>query len=118
MHANLTQFVSRTPLFRPSDIGLLMERLHTHAIKPRMSPEEFHEVVTLLGFSSPQEFGERIGVEALTVESWSRFGMSRDSAQLLLALLSYRNRLIRAMDEFEQCTQIPLTSFFEDHRLP
>jgi hypothetical protein len=118
MRANLSQIVSRSPIFRPSDIGLLLERLHTHAIKPRLSPEEFLEVVASLGFSSPQEFGRRIGVEDRTVESWSRFGMSRDAAQLLLALLNYRQRLIGAMEDFEGCTQIPLGSFFEDHRLP
>jgi DNA-binding transcriptional regulator YiaG len=118
MRANLAQIVSRSPIFRPSDIGLLLERLHTHAIKPRLSPEEFREVVASLGFSSPQEFGQRIGVEERTVESWSRFGMSRDAAQLLLALLNYRERLIRAMEDFEACTQVPIGSFFEDHRLP
>lgn len=118
MHPNLTQLVMRSPLFRPSDIGLLMERLHTHAIKPRLSPEEFLDVVASLGFSSAQEFAERIGLDNRTVETWSRFGMSRDAAQLLLALLTYRNRLIGAMEEFERCTQIPLNGFFEDHRLP
>ena len=42
----------------------------------------------------------------------------RDAAQLLLALLNYRRRLLDAMDDFEKTTQIPLDGFFESQQLP
>ena len=118
MHPNLAQILKRSPLFQPADLKRLMERVHTHALKPRLSPEEFLEIVTSLGFASPREFGERIGLASSTVDTWSRFGMSRDAAQLLLALLEYRNRLVAAMNDFEKCTQIPIGAFFDDHKLP
>jgi len=118
MHTNLAQILKRSPLFRASDLTLFFERVHTHTLKPRLSAEEFAEIVASMGFESAAEFGKRIGVEPRTIESWSRFGMSRDVAQILLAFLDYRNRLIAAMEDFEKCTQIPLGGFFEDHRLP
>lgn len=118
MHPNLQQMLRRSPLFKPSDLRLLMERVHTHTLKPRLSPEEFAEVVASLGFATPEEFGSRIGVAESTVATWVRFGMSRDAAQILLALLEYRNRLVEAMNEFEKCTQIPIGAFFEDQKLP
>jgi hypothetical protein len=118
LHPNLAQILKRTPIFKPSDLSLLFERVHTHTLKPRLSAEEFAEIVASLGFKSAEEFGTRTGVDPKTIETWSRFGMSRDAAQILLALLEYRNRLIAAMDDFEKCTQIPLNSFFEDHKLP
>lgn len=118
MHSNLSQMLNRTPLFRPADLGLFMERIHTHAIKPRLSAEEFGETIASLGFKTPRDFAEAIGIDPRTAETWGRFGMSRDAAQLLLALVNYRNRLVVAMTDFEHCTQIPLESFFEDHQLP
>jgi|LFEF01.1.fsa_nt_gb hypothetical protein len=117
MPPRLTNLVEFGPP-RPRDIGLVIERLITHALKPRMSPDEFRETVLELGFESPEAFGERIGVPKLTIESWLRFGLSSDAAQLLLALVTYRHRLQTAMSDFEACTQVPISSFFEDHRLP
>jgi hypothetical protein len=103
---------------RPGDLGLVMERLHTHALKPRLSPEEFRRTVGDLGFASPEDFAQRIGLGPSTLRSWLRFGLSHDAAQLLLALAGYRRRLKEAMADFEACTQVPIESFFEDHKLP
>lgn len=115
---NLQQLARHSLQFRPSDVRLVLERVHSHLVKPRMSAEELLDVVRGLGFDSIEAFGTRIGLEQRTAESWSRYGLSRDAAQILLALLSYRQRLLEAMDDFEKETQIPLDGFFENHKLP
>lgn len=118
MAGNLERFVRDSLQFRPSDIRLALERLHSHIVKPRMSAQELRAVVKGLGFDSIEAFGDRIGLERRTSESWARYGLSRDAAQLLLALLSYRQRLVEAMEDFEKTTQIPLDGFFETRQLP
>jgi len=118
MVSNLEQFAHNSLQFRPSDIRLMLERVHSHVVKPRMSAEELLEVVQSLGFATVQAFGDKIGLEPRTSESWARYGLSRDAAQLLLALLNYRQRLLAAMTDFEKTTQIPLDGFFEDQQLP
>ncbi len=118
METNLERLAKRSLELRPSDLRLLLQRVHTHTLSPRMSPEEFRETVLALGFETVEDFGDRVGLSRSTIESWSRLGLSRDSAQLLLALLAYRNRVAEAMVDFERCTQIPLDDFFESHRLP
>ncbi len=118
MANNIEQFARNSLQFRPSDIRLVLERVHSHVVKPRMSPEELLDVVSGLGFETVQSFGDQIGLERRTAESWARYGLSRDAAQLLLALLNYRQRLVDAMDDFEKTTQIPLDGFFEDQHLP
>ncbi|MCU4178810.1 hypothetical protein [Bosea sp. BH3] len=118
MANNLEQFARNSLQFRPSDIRLVLERVHSHVVKPRMSAEELLEVVRGLGFQSVEAFGDQIGLERVTSESWARYGLSRDAAQLLLALLNYRQRLLDAMDDFEKITQIPLDGFFENQQLP
>lgn len=115
---NLQQLARHSLQFRPSDVRLVLERVHSHLVKPRMSAEELLDVVRGLGFDSVEAFGTRIGLEQRTAESWSRYGLSRDAAQILLALLGYRQRLVEAMDDFEKETQIPLDGFFENHKLP
>lgn len=118
MATNLQQFAHNSLHFRPSDIRLMLERLHSHIVKPRMSADELLEVVRGLGFETVEAFGKQIGLETRTAESWARYGLSRDAAQLLLALLNYRQRLVDAMDDFEKTTQIPLDGFFENQKLP
>lgn len=118
MTNNFEQFARNSIQFRPSDVRLMFERLHSHIVKPRMTADELHAVVAGLGFVSVEAFGEHIGLERRTSESWARYGLSRDAAQLLLALLNYRSRLVEAMDDFEKTTQIPLDGFFETQQLP
>lgn len=118
MANNLEQFARNSIHFKPSDVRLVFERLHSHIVKPRMSADELREVITGLGFASVEAFGDHIGLERRTSESWARYGLSRDAAQLLLALLNYRSRLVEAMDDFEKTTQIPLDGFFETQQLP
>jgi hypothetical protein len=118
MTTNLQQFARHSLQFRPSDIRLMLERIHSHVVKPRMSADELLEVVRGLGFETIEAFGKQIGLEERTAESWARYGLSRDAAQLLLALLNYRQRLVDAMDDFEKTTQIPLDGFFESQKLP
>ena len=115
MANNFEQFARNSLQFRPSDIRLMLERVHSHVVKPRMSAEELLEVVQGLGFKTVEAFGDQIGLERRTSES---YGLSRDAAQLLLALLNYRQRLLDAMDDFEKTTQIPLDGFFENQQLP
>lgn len=118
MAGNLERLVRDSLRFRPSDIRHALERVHSHVVKPRMSPGELRAVVKGLGFDSVEAFGDQIGIERRTSESWARYGLSRDAAQLLLALLNYRRRLLDAMDDFEKTTQIPLDGFFENQQLP
>jgi hypothetical protein len=118
MHENLRQFAHNTIEFRPSDLMLVLERVRNHIVSPRMPASQLREVVGCLGFKSVEDFGEHIGLEKRTAQSWARYGLSRDAAQLLLALLEYRFRVQSAMTDFENTTQIPLDSFFEDHALP
>jgi hypothetical protein len=118
MANNFEQFARNSLRFRPSDIPLMLERVHSHVVKPRMSAQELREVVRGLGFETVEAFGDQIGLERRTSRSWARYGLSRDAAQLLLALLNYRRRLLDAMDDFEKTTQIPLDGFFENQQLP
>lgn len=118
MASNLQQFAHNSLHFRPSDIRHILERFHSHVVKPRMAVDELREVVRGLGFETIEAFGAHIGLETRTAESWARYGLSRDAAQLLLAMLNYRQRLVDAMDEFEKTTQIPLDGFFENQKLP
>lgn len=118
MHTNLQQFARNSLAFTPSDIPLVLERLHSHTLKPRMSPDEFRSTMSALGFEVAEDFADHIGLPHRTVKSWARFGMARDAAQLLLALLHYRNRVQRAIGDIEGVTHIGLTDFFAEHKLP
>lgn len=118
MHENIRQFAQNTLQFRPSDLRLVLERVKNHVTHPRMPASQLREIVNCLGFETVEDFGRHIGLEPATAESWARYGLSRDAAQLLLALLEYRFRLQSAMDDFEKLTQIPLDQFFDSHALP
>ncbi len=118
MRENMRQFADNTLQFKPSDLRLVLERLKNHVLRPRMPASELKEIVSCLGFPSVEAFGTHIGLEPRTSESWARYGLSRDAAQLLLALLKYQFRLKTAMTDFEKITQIPLDSFFDGHSLP
>lgn len=104
--------------FKGSDISLVLERLHSHTLKPRMSPEEFSETIFALGYNSAEEFADDIGLPHRTVQSWARFGLVRDAAQLLLAMLDYRQRVSSAIREIDQSLKIGLEDFFTEHDLP
>lgn len=52
MANNFEQFARNSLQFRPSDIRLMLERVHSHVVKPRMSAEELLEVVQGLGYDS------------------------------------------------------------------
>lgn len=100
------------------DIGHVMERVHTHALKQRMSPDEFRATVAGLGFSSMREFCDRTGLPESTIESWLRFGLSHDAAQLLSAMMGYRNRVKEAIEAADGATNAGIADFFEERRLP
>ncbi|GGH16306.1 hypothetical protein GCM10007036_16910 [Alsobacter metallidurans] len=118
MHVNISQFAKRSRELTPSDVPLILERIRSHLVMPRMTPEEFRAVVTQLGFSSTRGFAERIGLPHRTVESWDKFGMSRDAAQLLLALLAYKDRVEGAIRDIDSYTNIGLADFFENYDIP
>mgnify|MGYP000976903526 CR=1 FL=1 len=118
MYDNLKQLARHSASFRPSDVRHMVARMRNHAIDPRLPPEKLLAIVRALGFDTVQAFGAKIGLEASIAESWARYGISHDAAQLLQALLDYRTRLNDAMQDFEKNTQIPLDSFFGDHQLP
>ncbi|GGG31898.1 hypothetical protein [Chelatococcus composti] len=100
------------------DLGHVMERVHTHALKERMSPDAFRATVAGLGFSSMREFCDRTGLPESTIESWLRFGLSHDAAQLLNALMSYRNRVKEAIEAADRATNAGVADFFEERQLP
>ena len=57
MANNFEQFARNSLQFRPSDLRLMLERVHSHVVKPRMSAEELLESEVLiylqgLGFPS------------------------------------------------------------------
>ncbi len=104
--------------FRGADWALVLERLHSHTLKPRMSPEEFSETILALGYTSPDDFADDIGLPRRTVQSWVRFGLVRDAAQLLLAMLEYRRRVGTAIREIDASLRIGLDDFFAEHDLP
>lgn len=118
MKDNLLLFARNALDFRLSDIRLVLERFRNHLVSPRMSGPELSDVVHRLGFASVEEFGAEIGLEPALVQSWVRYGLSHDAAQLLLALLQYQLRLKTAMTDFEKMTQIPLDVFFDEHAVP
>ena len=100
------------------DLGHVMKRVHTHALKERMSPDAFRATVAGLGFSSMREFCDRTGLPESTIESWLRFGLSHDAAQLLNALMSYRNRVKEAIEAADRATNAGVADFFEERQLP
>jgi hypothetical protein len=118
MASNLAQFARRSRELGPSDLGLVLERFRTHLVMRRMEPAEFRATVRDLGFASLDEFAHRIKLPLRTVDSWAKFGVAHDTAQLLLALLGYRKRLEEAIADFDFHTNIGLADFFEDHQLP
>jgi hypothetical protein len=118
MYDNLKQFARHSASFRPSDMRHMYARMRNHAIDPRMPPEKLLAMVQALGFGTVEAFGAKIGLDPGIAQSWARYGVSRDAALLLRALLDYRTRLNDAMDDFERNTQIPLDSFFDEHQLP
>ena len=118
MKENVRQFTKNAMDFRASDLNLVLERVKNHLVRPRMPASQLTEIVQCLGFETVERFGEHIGLETATAKSWARYGLTRDAAQLLLALLEYQFRLKTAMTDFEKTTQIPLDSFFDSHALP
>jgi hypothetical protein len=118
IHPNLRQFAKNSMRFTASDVSLVLERVHSHALKPRMTSDEFIETVHALGFESVAEFADHIGLPHRTAQSWARFGLARDSAQLLLTILKYRQRVETAITDIDGSLRIGLADFFRDHDLP
>lgn len=113
MQENLRQLKNNTKNLKPDDLLLALERLRNHVVQPRMSAEQLTGVIQQLGFESVEEFGAHIGIGPRTAQSWARYGLSHDTAQLLLAFLSYAKRLREDAGDFERITQIPLDSFVD-----
>lgn len=101
----------------PTDIPLVIERVGAHALAPRMSAEAFEDVLARLGCRTAAEFGERFGIDEGTIAAWSRFGVPRDCARLLLLVCEQRERLRDAVDEFDGYTHVGLADFFRDRGL-
>lgn len=118
MHPNLRQFAQRSREFRPSHLRMTLERVRAHLLLPRMEPAEFVATIQALGYETAQTFADDIGLPQATAESWEKFGLSRDSAQLLLALLDYKDRLSTAIRDVDSCLNIGLGDFFQDYKLP
>jgi hypothetical protein len=117
MKTNLAQFVKNSRDFGPSDIPLVIERIRTHLVMDRMEGAEFRDTIKALGYFSLNDFSEEIGLPLLTVESWAKFGMARDTAQLLRMMLDYRHRLKSAVKDFDFHTNVGLEDFFADYKL-
>lgn len=101
----------------PRDIRLVAERLHDHALEPRLPPAEARALVRSLGFADLDDFCARIGLPARIAERWSRFGISGEMGQVLRFMAAERARMAEATEEFESMTHAGLDDFLKDRGL-
>jgi hypothetical protein len=114
---DLSRIVDRAFRFSPGDIRHVFDRIHAHAVEPRMSPEELRESIQALGYASVHEFGRVVGLPMRTIDAWMRLGVPQESAQLVRAMLAMRDRFHQAAEELDQYTNVGLADHLRDKKL-
>jgi hypothetical protein len=114
---DLSRIVDRAFRFSPGDIRHVLDRIHAHAVEPRMSPDELRDAVQALGYASVHEFGRVVGLPMRTIDAWMRLGVPQESAQLVRAMLAMRDRFQQAAEELDQYTNVGLADYLRDRKL-
>ncbi|MBS7695894.1 MULTISPECIES: hypothetical protein [unclassified Chelatococcus] len=114
---DLGRIVDRAFGFQPRDIRHVLDRIHAHALEPRMAPAELEAAALALGYSSVYAFGHAVGLPIRTIDAWMRLGVPQESAQLVRALLAMQDRFTRAAEELDQYTHVGLVDYLRDKRV-
>lgn len=95
----------------PSDLQMLAERFHDHAVEERMSAEELRAVLAKLGYQSISSFCEAASIAPHVTKRWERFGVSSEMQAILTFMLLKQQKLENAVQEFEAITHVGLINF-------
>jgi len=114
---NLPSAVGRTLGRVPADVRLLVQRLHDHALDPRLSPAETAALMRALGYRDIAAFCAAAGLPAHLADRWARFGVSGEMRQVLLLMASWRRSVAAAVEEFEAATHVGLEDFMAERGL-
>lgn len=114
---DLSRIVDRAFRFQPGDLRHVLDRIHAHAVEPRMTPEELEAAARVLGYSSVHAFGHGIGLPIRTIDAWMRLGVPQESAQLVRALVAMKDRFTLAAEEFDACTHVGLVDYLKDKQI-
>ncbi|AMS44842.1 hypothetical protein N7E70_028390 (plasmid) [Aminobacter sp. NyZ550] len=114
---NVRSLVSKVMRASPSDVRLIAQRLHDHAVEERMSPEAARAFVTELGYGSLEAFCADIGLPGHIAERWGRFGVSGEMRQVFTLLAAQRRKMAEAIAEFEAMTHVGIEDFLRERGL-
>lgn len=114
---NVRSLVSKVMRASPSDVRLIAQRLHDHALEERMSSEAAKAFVAELGYGSLEAFCADIGLPAHIAERWGRFGVSGEMRQVFTLLAEQRRKMAEAIAEFEAMTHVGIEDFLRERGL-
>ena len=95
----------------PSDLKLVAQRLHDHAIEERMSADDVKDCLSQLGYDNITDFCRDLDMPVHVAERWERFGVSAEMRQVFGMLINQRKRFAAAVNEFEAITHVGLVEF-------
>lgn len=101
----------------PSDVRLIAQRFHDHALEPRLSPEETAALVAELGYDSIGLFCIAAGLPEHLAVRWSRFGISGEMHRVLRLMAAQRRAVAEAIEEFESMTHVGIDDYMRDRGL-
>ncbi|MBN9044328.1 MAG: hypothetical protein J0H18_01525 [Rhizobiales bacterium] len=110
---NVRDILNKVSETSPSDLQLLAERLHDHALDERMPAETLRDCVVGLGFEGIAEFCAAAGIPDHVARRWQRFGVSSEMRAVLLFMLAEKKRAEQAVREFETVTHVGLIDFLQ-----
>lgn len=112
--AEIKTILNRVMVSSPSDIKLVAQRIHDHAVTDRMSSQDMEQTLSELGYPSIRAFCRDAGLPAHVAERWERFGIAADMQQVLTHMVTERRRFLEAVEAFESMTHVGLTDFLRD----
>ncbi|WP_173931898.1 hypothetical protein [Chelativorans sp. Marseille-P2723] len=98
----------------PGDMRMLLQRFRDHALEERMSPVDTELLMADLGYDSIQAFCADADLPEHVAERWSRFGISFEMRQVLTFMLRQRQRIRKAVTDFESVTHAGLDDFMQE----
>ncbi|MFC5387551.1 hypothetical protein ACFPLB_16450 [Aquamicrobium segne] len=115
--ADVRNIVTKVMEASPSDVRLVAQRLHDHAVEERLSGEDTLLLVRELGYESLEAFCAGLQLPAHIAERWARFGISVEMRQVLTLLVTHRRQMDEAVREFEDITHAGLDDFLRERGL-
>lgn len=111
--SDVRSILSRVMDTAPSDLKLMAQRLHDHAVEERVAPAEVTANLAQLGYAGIAEFCADAGIADHVAERWARFGISTEMNLVLKLLIRQRQRFADATEEFEKHTHLGLPEFMK-----